>query len=311
MSTRYVWDKCGIAYTVPTEESSKNYQIYSSGYVYLSTEITKNSDGTVDLSGTIISGERYNRPNATVPTVSAQSAATYRYLATNRTGNRTYIESPGTGYWILATADNYLYIKVRINDDPTYTGEKYYFTVHSLGPSKGNVIGNVSASESSAYPSDGISGSNWYAYKGSDSIDPISITYSADNPERGEAVTIIVGPTENALGGTISYLYQYSINGGKNWLNAGAAITDLEKEITVPENAEQFMARVRAQDDIGFISADYVTGANLEVQVMRLWVGVNNVARKSKKLWVGVDGVARQAVRAWVGDENGKARRWF
>lgn len=118
-------------------------------------------------------------------------------------------------------------------------------------------------------------------------------------------------PDEVDLGYTVSYLYQYSINGGSSWITVGSATEDTQIEIIIPENAEQFMARARAQDDIGFTSADYVAGTNLAVQTMRLWVGAANAAKQGQKLWVGVGGTARQVVRGWVGDENGKARRWF
>jgi len=117
--------------------------------------------------------------------------------------------------------------------------------------------------------------------------------------------------TAQPLGGIVSYQYEYSTNGGNSWASAGGPTTDTEKDIVVPEKAEQFMARVRAQDDMGFVSNDYVIGPNVPVQTMRLWVGVDNRANPGKKLWVGVDGKARRVVRAWVGDENGKARRWF
>lgn len=117
--------------------------------------------------------------------------------------------------------------------------------------------------------------------------------------------------TQSGYGGTISYQYQYSIDGGTTWTAAGPATTDTEKTITVPQDAEQFMVRVRAQDDMGFVSDDYVAGENLMVQVMMLWVGVNGVARLARKASVGVNGAARPVVRGWVGDENGVARRWF
>jgi len=71
------------------------------------------------------------------------------------------------------------------------------------------------------------------------------------------------------------------------------------------------MVRVQASDDIGFTSTTYIRSAHIKVQLMRLWVGVDNKANPGKKLWVGVDGKARRVVRAWAGDENGKARRWF
>lgn len=171
--------------------------------------------------------------------------------------------------------------------------------------------GAVSSSSSEAHPDDGAYGSSWYVYQGSDSIDPLSISYSNSKPERGDSVSVMVNAPQDNLGGIISYLYQYSTDGGNTWTTAGSATSDTQKEITVPDNAEQFMARVRAQDDIGFTSLDYVAGANLEVRTMHLWVGVDGAARRGRKLWVGVNGAARQVVRAWVGDGNGKAKRWF
>lgn len=117
-------------------------------------------------------------------------------------------------------------------------------------------------------------------------------------------------PDEINLGYTVFYLYQYSINGGSSWITVGTATADTQIEIMIPERAEQFMARARAQDDIGFTSADYVAGANLAVQTMRLCIGVNSVARKGVKSWVSPDGTAHRFKRAFVGID-GKARRWF
>lgn len=117
--------------------------------------------------------------------------------------------------------------------------------------------------------------------------------------------------SKKPLGGTVFYQYQYSLDGGNIWSSAGAKTTSMEMEIMIPDGAEQFMARVRASDDWGFVSTDYITGNNVMVQTMRLWMGVENTARRGRKLWVGVDGKSRPVVRAWVGDESGKARRWF
>lgn len=137
----------------------------------------------------------------------------------------------------------------------------------------------------------------------------VALTSAAANAP-GSSVAAYL-PDEVDLEYTVSYLYQYSTNSGASWITVGAATADTQIEITIPESAEQFMARVRAQDDIGFTSADYVTGVNLAVQTMRLWVGVANAAKQGRKLWVGVGNAARPVVRGWVGDENGKARRWF
>lgn len=192
-----------------------------------------------------------------------------------------------------------------------YARDFSLYTTNGVDAQGPNKIGTVSSGTSGFYPEDGASRQKWYSFKGSDSIDPLGIAYSSSKPERGEAVAVTVDVPSNNLGGNISYLYQYSVNGGSTWVSAGSATAEIQKEITVPDNAEQFMARVRAQDDIGFVSADYVTGANLEVQTMHLWVGVDGIARRGRKLWVGVNGVAHPVVRGWVGDANGKAKRWF
>lgn len=609
MSTRYLWDKCEIA-KVPKEMTKTQYDLSNytssgtSGYVYLATSIVINSDNTASLSGDIKSYNTDNVPNG-VTFISGVSAETYKYLSTVKKASvEEYIESSGAGYWSVARSGYNVTVEAFSNPGSGGIAPSgpLPFTVHYLGDAKGSKIGLVSSAASNTYPSNGESGGFWYESKGSDSIDPLSVTYSTNEPDRGETVTAIVEPQatqggefswqqatlptdsacmgvaygngkfispaygggtythsvdgdtwangtmpsmyfediafggnkflavarsktnpesklaayttdgtswaetaipesneyewrsvaygggrfvvvsfgteksgaaytadginwgssllpsagswrvaygagkfvavkynsnsvacstdgtawssatlpvtanwiaiaygagkfvvvstnsdvcaysadgdtwaittlpssaswssiafggekfvvastgktaqsengvdwdetqtpENILSGivgygdgkfvilprtnstkalysseteptpgTISYLYQYSTNGGQTWTSVGNATTNTQKEVTVPESAEQFMVRVRAQDDIGFTSTDYVAGSNLEVQIMRLWVGVDNVAHKGKKLWVGVDGVARRAVRAWVGDENGTARRWF
>lgn len=153
----------------------------------------------------------------------------------------------------------------------------------------------------------------WYVLKGSDTIDPASVSYDSTKIEAGEPITVNVTPSANVYGGTISYLYQYSVDGGRNWTNAGDATTSTQKEIIVPQDAggKLFTVRVQASDDMGFTSTDYVYSGPVEVESIHIWVGVDNAARPGAKLWVGVNNVARRAVKAWVGDENGNARRWF
>lgn len=136
-----------------------------------------------------------------------------------------------------------------------------------------------------------------------------AITSAAVNATGSSAAAYLLDEVDAEY--TVSYLYQYSTNSGVSWVTVGTATADTQMEITIPDGAEQFMARVRAQDDIGFTSADYVSGANVDVQTMRLWAGVNGVAKEGRKLWVGVNGTARPVVRGWVGDESGTARRWF
>ena len=79
---------------------------------------------------------------------------------------------------------------------------------------------------------------------------------------------------------------------------------------TIPANAKTLRFRARAQDDMGFTSATYVTGAAAGVERLNLWVGVNGKARKGVEMYVGVSGKARKVAAAYIG-VNGKARRFL
>ena len=88
-------------------------------------------------------------------------------------------------------------LAVKKSDYANAYGKRCPFTKCTVEevPVKGNTkIGTVSSANRDAYPDNGKSGSNWYVYKGSDSIDPLSVAYSTDRPERGEAVTVLVEP---------------------------------------------------------------------------------------------------------------------
>lgn len=235
--------------------------------------------------------------------------------------NWTSATLPLSAYWSGITYGNGKFVAAAHGSDKAaYSADGVNWTAIELPSSirltdvtygDGRFVAVAGANSSkSAYSVDGI---NWTETALPDTATWISVAYG---DEKFVAVAngsnkATYAPTTSDTAGVISYLYQYSTDGGKSWVSAGNATTDTQKEITVPSNAEFFMARVRAQDDIGFTSSDYVAGANLEVQVMKLWVGVDNKARRGKKLWIGVDGKARRVVRAWVGDESGKARRWF
>jgi len=218
-----------------------------------------------------------------------------RFVSVNSSGQSAY------------SADGENWTGVTMPGDGTWSGRDW--TGIAYGSKK--FVAMAENSEVSAYSEDG--GVSWI-----EMALPRSITWPKIAYGDGGFVAIsstgnisVYLPDETSVGYEVSYLYQYSVDGGRTWTTTGDITIETQLDIIVPESAEQFMARVRAQDDIGFTSADYVTGANLEVQTMRLWVGVDGAARRGRKLWVGVDGAARPVTRAWVGDENGKARRWF
>ena len=133
---------------------------------------------------------------------------------------------------------------------------------------KGTYISDISSAQSSTYPKDNYSGSYWYVYKGSDSIDPTAVGYNKTTPKGGESITINVTPKSNTYGGTITYKYEVQLSGG-TWTNIGST-TSTAKSYVIPKGTTTFRARVVASDNMGFTSTDYVTGNQIAV--------VNNVA---------------------------------
>lgn len=223
-----------------------------------------------------------------------------------------YLE-PGAGSNILLKAYYYSTSGASFGSAAPVVRKYRYFFIYSS-----DKVGNVSSSSSDAYDSSefgmsneaAVTGGYAYHYLGSDNIDPTEISYETAGLKPGDSVTVTVTPRGNTYGGTISYLYQFSTNGGSSWTDSGPVTTATSKSITIPAGAAQFKARVRAQDDMGFTSTDYVTGEAVTMEKLSLWVGVGGKARKGTELYVGVNGKARKAAAAYVG-VNGKARRFL
>lgn len=129
---------------------------------------------------------------------------------------------------------------------------------------QGTSVGTVSNSSNSAYPSAGISGSNWYTYQGSDSIDATAVGYSNQFPMGGQPITINVTPATPTYGGTIQYTYQVQLSGG-SWTTIATKTTATSQQYTIPAGTTSFAARVVANDTWGFSSSTYTTGSTLTV----------------------------------------------
>lgn len=129
---------------------------------------------------------------------------------------------------------------------------------------KGSLVGYVSNSSQSAYPSDAISGSYWYTYQGSDSIDATAVSYNNQSPMGGQSITINVTPRANTYGGTIQYTYQVRLSGG-SWTTIASKTTATSRQYTIPAGTTSFAARVVANDTWGFSSSTYTTGSTLTV----------------------------------------------
>ena len=130
--------------------------------------------------------------------------------------------------------------------------------------SKGTTsYGNVTSSNSGAYPNNNYSGSYWYVLKGTDSIDPTAVTYPSPL-FKGQNVRVTVTPVSPTYGGTIKYKYEYTTN-GSSWTVANSGTTATSLNISIPVDATTFQARVTASDDTGFTSTTAITGTSLPV----------------------------------------------
>lgn len=128
---------------------------------------------------------------------------------------------------------------------------------------KGSKVSDVSGTSQSTYPDDGVQGSYWYTYQGQDNIDPTAVTYPG-GPKSGVPITITVTPRANTYGGTISYQYEYTLDGGNVW-NQLALTTAMSQQYTIPKGTQTFRVRVQARDNMGFTSSDWIYGPQVNV----------------------------------------------
>ena len=129
---------------------------------------------------------------------------------------------------------------------------------------KGDTLeGTVSAPNNAGYPQNGLSGNSWYVYQGADTIDPTGVDY-VSSPQGGKPITLTVTPSAGKVyGGTVSYQYQVKLGDG-DWQTI-ATTSATSYQYTIPYGTTTFQARVRAQDNLGFTSNDYVTGSEVTV----------------------------------------------
>ena len=154
---------------------------------------------------------------------------------------------------------DYFEWEIRVYDSTIYR-EKYGRTTEEV---KGSFLDYVSGISQSSYPSDGVRGSYWYTYQGSDNIDPASVSIPS-TINGGTAIAITVTPGSGKVyGGTVSYIYQVSLAGGA-WTTI-ATTTATSRSYTVPYGTASIQVRVQAKDNLGFTSTTYVTSSSVNV----------------------------------------------
>lgn len=268
MATRYVWEKFDVVGT------STNYSGSAGGYGLGNTGATQvkayidqpHYDPETDtILGNNLLGT-YNLPTTSIPLRSGSSTVYVVFQTTNTNYKYRYYYST-----------------------QTYSNKHFYFSTSSVGYvdsewsyapggmkeqkftfSKGTTSkGNVSSASASAY-TEGKSGNVWYESKGSDNIDPVSLTYT-DPVDAGAEIDLTITPSAGTtLGGTITYTIQTTVN-GEDWYDAGTT-TGTTFTVTVPQDAVIWNVRVFAKDDTGFTSDTYVYGNGVDT-----WVTVNHI----------------------------------
>lgn len=274
MARRYVWDQCNIKYTTrySLKYDSEAYEVGRFDDDNDPDPIACGSYSINQSTGRFVSGSPSMR--VTDDNMSDSTIDTYRYLFLANYGDGAidyttlYDAQPGGDvedyYWWRSGSNHQpqsMYLYGYRKPDRLI---KIYKLASTRTASKGSVIKAISGSSSGQYPSNGVSGSYWYASKGSDVIDPASVTYDTKQFLTEKMTIQAAASTGNVYGGTITYDYQVCTD-GSNWVDV-ISTSDLSVDYVIPETATQFQARVRARDNMGFTSSTWVTGPLATVQ---------------------------------------------
>lgn len=314
MSTRYVWEQYSFAYEeTRTEKETFLGQPYSgnldnttlTGYAAAGYRDTGN--GTYDLVPPL-QPVYYSGSSRRAPTSS------YPYFGLEKTGNAKLCYEPypaDNKYWYGTYHVGRQELGVyEVKGDGTSTD----FIVKGHKTIPGSLIGHRSSGSGTAYPEDGPSDDKWYKKLGADSIDPVSVAYSASQLKPGDQVVVTITPAAPQLGGTVHYQYGVRTSAALVWNAWGPKTAELSKTYTIPSSAKYFSVRATAGDDWGFTSTTAVAGPTIPVTQPEqppepgesggIYVGVNEKARQLVKIYVGVNNVAREVKAGYIGVNN-------
>ena len=284
MSTRYVWGRYSIGHEIRTftEDTlviyDRNRGAYvRNAYIGFYREIDTagvESSGKAEISGLIYKvHEKYTEgvsPTSVTIDVpyGTKIIAIGNSLEKDGAASAPLVDPIKAISWFSPKSGSISTIEITM---PTTSGPTWYdfssgtaseLNFNSVYDACGNYISDVSGSSQSTYPSDGVQGSYWYTYQGSDNIDPSACSIPA-SIMGGTAITITVTPgTGKVYGGTVSY--QYQVNIGSGWQTI-ATTSATSYQYTVPYGTASIQVRVRAQDNIGFTSSTYVTSSSVTV----------------------------------------------
>lgn len=314
MTTRYVYDKYNSVKNISPKMVLDTSSSMTSGTYYdTNIPVTENliyGSGNISLVsstgklGTYYEAQGTATGSNAVSTISSTTTKTGVYvwksiLSPDRTvgsyislpydsddGTTTKYDlkffKPSTGYWKVY----WTYVSGNsANTRPTMY--KYHLS-ETIKYTQGTTnYGKYTTSASSM----SATSSYYYSKLGSDNIDAVSISSNLSTVTVGDTITLTVAPsTTNIYGGTISYLYQYSIDGGTTWLNL-TTTTNTRTTMTIPTNTSAYIlkTRVRASDNYGFTSSTYTLSKDIPVtvtQTLSLYCKVNGAYKSLSKLFI-------------------------
>lgn len=273
MSIRYVWDQCNVK---PPEIIFST--VAGSSSLGVQSNTTPN-DGSAPLlcksvlprPGTLPSKFGYFVPDGDYVVMSTgtyYSCAEYPYVIMRFKDRESFpfgdvCAYSASGYWSITvpsttgTRKAYLWLSTS-KSTASRVDMKACGNFPFASFEKGSVIQRVTNANYNKYTNGlnitGYPTSNlgtWYDYLGTDNIDPVSVSCSG-SPASGKNVNVIVTPGSNTYGGTVSYIYQYSLD-GVSW-KAISTTTMTSVSFTIPSGMQSIQFRVCAKDDLGFIS---------------------------------------------------------
>lgn len=249
-NTEYTFDAAKKKYVIPT---TGNYQS-------IRRPLNSGSDSSIKSPTSIaVAPESGEEPVAIYITIGERESSQMYMIKLNA------LQISRNVYWFCYFAGGD-YVEVSFTSTPPGLPYADYldpkgFSYFSVG--KGSLVSDVSGTSQGPYPEDGVQGSYWYTYQGSDNIDPSACSIPS-TINGGTAITITVTPgTGKVYGGTVSYQYQVNL-AGAGWTTI-ATTSATSYQYTVPYGTASIQVRVRAQDNIGFTSSTYVTSSSVTV----------------------------------------------
>ena len=264
-ATRYVWSKYSRASTTTVTQgtllmssgSKRTYAISSSYYHVLLCSAVTYSGGTWTASGSTKHGIYSAASGTDTSDCVSYSATTYPYMLLTSsssstsstlcfvtTGSKWYFHANGSS--ISNCKNLYIYAK---------SGSIYYATTGTTYTKGSTNYGYVSSSSSSTYPSDGVYGSYWYTYLGTDSFGiGAKATFTPSTPITGDTLTISFTPVSNTYGGTITYQYWYqTFTEDEEAMSSGEAIYITDYDMTLLSETTGTSVALTVPDDAAYL----------------------------------------------------------